>query len=308
MARIISRKEAAKLLDVNDQTITNWVNKGILIGHKVDGYLKVDKSSIDRYFDSLKDIALMGEHIRQMQESLSAKERELKASLDDACCAQELIGVGIPKYIFTPILEAVLGVAGEDVLTYREHIILVRLIEGKPLDVLGQEFGISRTRVIQVVSRSLRKFFRMKSFSELRQENRILVKENESCHKVISSLQKSKRELEESLSLTSAVLSDYDDSSGHESGYISELLGTDICHFNLTTRSLNCLKAADIDTLGDLVSHDKSDLMRFRNFGKKSLSELQSIIEGFGLRWGMDVDSIIAVDLHRKREKEKSNH
>lgn len=54
----------------------------------------------------------------------------------------------------------------------------------------------------------------------------------------------------------------------------------------LSTRTLNCLRAADIDTLGDLISYDKRDLLKFRNFGKKSLKEIEKMVEEMGLKFG----------------------
>jgi len=58
---------------------------------------------------------------------------------------------------------------------------------------------------------------------------------------------------------------------------------------DLSVRALNCLKAAEVDTLGDLVTFTKSDLMKFRNFGKKSLTELDELVETKGLTFGMDI-------------------
>ena len=58
---------------------------------------------------------------------------------------------------------------------------------------------------------------------------------------------------------------------------------------DLSVRALNCLKAAEVDTLGDLVSFNKNDLMKFRNFGKKSLTELEELVQSKGLEFGMDL-------------------
>ena len=58
---------------------------------------------------------------------------------------------------------------------------------------------------------------------------------------------------------------------------------------NLSVRALNCLKAADVDTLGDLVQFNKTDLLKFRNFGKKSLSELDDLLESLNLSFGTDI-------------------
>ena len=57
----------------------------------------------------------------------------------------------------------------------------------------------------------------------------------------------------------------------------------------LSVRALNCLKAAEIETFADLVSHQRSELMKIRNFGKKSLTEIDMLIDRLKLSFGMDV-------------------
>jgi DNA-directed RNA polymerase subunit alpha len=74
-----------------------------------------------------------------------------------------------------------------------------------------------------------------------------------------------------------------------ESLHMRQLLKTKLIDMDLSVRALNCLKAAEVDTLGDLVSFNKSDLMKFRNFGKKSLTELEELVVAKGLNFGMDL-------------------
>ena len=74
-----------------------------------------------------------------------------------------------------------------------------------------------------------------------------------------------------------------------ESLHMRQLLKTKLVDMDLSVRALNCLKAAEVDTLGDLVSFNKNDLMKFRNFGKKSLTELEELIILKGLTFGMDL-------------------
>ena len=74
-----------------------------------------------------------------------------------------------------------------------------------------------------------------------------------------------------------------------ESLHMRQLLKTKLIDMDLSVRALNCLKAAEVDTLGDLVSFNKSDLMKFRNFGKKSLTELEDLVVSKGLSFGMDL-------------------
>ncbi len=71
--------------------------------------------------------------------------------------------------------------------------------------------------------------------------------------------------------------------------HMRHLLKTKLVDMDLSVRALNCLKAADIDSLGDLVAYNKNDLLKFRNFGKKSLTELEDLVESKGLQFGMNV-------------------
>ena len=74
-----------------------------------------------------------------------------------------------------------------------------------------------------------------------------------------------------------------------ESLHMRQLLKTKLVDMDLSVRALNCLKAAEVDTLGDLVSSNTNDLMKFRNFGKKSLTELEELVVLKGLSFGMDL-------------------
>ena len=74
---------------------------------------------------------------------------------------------------------------------------------------------------------------------------------------------------------------------------IANLLKTSIEDLNLSVRAYNCLKSANINTIGELVSRDEQDLLKFRNFGKKSLAELVEVIEDKNLHFGMDVSKFL---------------
>lgn len=77
--------------------------------------------------------------------------------------------------------------------------------------------------------------------------------------------------------------------------HMRQLLKTKLSDQDLSVRALNCLKAADVDTVGDLVKLNRNDLLKFRNFGKKSLSELDDLLATLNLHFGMDV-SIYKLD------------
>lgn len=86
---------------------------------------------------------------------------------------------------------------------------------------------------------------------------------------------------------------------------LRELLARSVDELELSVRSSNCLKAASLRTLGELVHKTEADMLKYRNFGRKSLKEIIDILEGMGLSLGMDVDAILRGEkkLDRKIEK-----
>ena len=71
--------------------------------------------------------------------------------------------------------------------------------------------------------------------------------------------------------------------------HMRKILKTPLSDLDLSVRAYNCLKAAEIKSLGDLVKYDIADLLKFRNFGKKSLTELEELVREKGLTFGMDI-------------------
>jgi DNA-directed RNA polymerase subunit alpha len=82
-----------------------------------------------------------------------------------------------------------------------------------------------------------------------------------------------------------SVSEEFDESSLH----VRQLLKTKLVDMDLSVRALNCLKAADVEALGELVAFNKNDLLKFRNFGKKSLTELEELVKNKGLEFGMNI-------------------
>ena len=90
---------------------------------------------------------------------------------------------------------------------------------------------------------------------------------------------------DEKINLEAAIADDFDEDTLH----MRQLLKTELTDFGLSVRALNCLKTAEVYTLGELVSFKKSDMLKFRNFGKKSLTELEELIDEKGLNFGFDI-------------------
>ena len=82
-----------------------------------------------------------------------------------------------------------------------------------------------------------------------------------------------------------ATSEEFDETSLH----MRQLLKTKLVDMDLSVRALNCLKAADVETLAELVTFNKNDLLKFRNFGKKSLAELEELVKAKSLHFGMNL-------------------
>lgn len=82
-----------------------------------------------------------------------------------------------------------------------------------------------------------------------------------------------------------SVTEEFDENTLHT----RQVLKTKLADMDLSVRALNCLKAADVETIGELVAFNKNDLLKFRNFGKKSLAELEELVKSKGLDFGMNV-------------------
>ena len=91
---------------------------------------------------------------------------------------------------------------------------------------------------------------------------------------------------DEKINLEEEVADEFDEDTLH----MRQLLKTELTEFGLSVRALNCLKTAEVFTLGELVSFKKSDMLKFRNFGKKSLTELEDLVSEKGLTFGFDVE------------------
>jgi len=93
-----------------------------------------------------------------------------------------------------------------------------------------------------------------------------------------------------------------DEEVNEESEKMKELLDRSVEELELSVRSSNCLKAANLKTLGELVTKSESDMLKYRNFGRKSLKEIADILDGMELHLGMDIDT---AELTKKDEEEK---
>jgi len=297
---MISRQEAADLLNVSGQTISNWVEKGVLNAHySCDGRntMLIDRKSIEKYFDTLENLAFMEKRISLQRKTLKEESDALENDLKDMAKAKYLFGKGIPEFYLRDIFNCVLYVAGDELLIEREKDILNQLMSGKTLEDVAEYYYLTRSRILQIINKAIHKISTMKSWPNVHDEYKRICDENHRIMVLLESQQNRIRDLETQLGLQEKTDGGKSGVPGYSKMELAEVLGRRLVDESLTVRSLNCLKAADIETVGQLVRYQKTDLLKFRNFGKKSLTELDDYLDSLNLSFGMDVDRLVDVEV-----------
>lgn len=294
MSKYISRQEAANRLRCSDQTVSNWVEKGILKARKIGRALMLDADTIEVYADTLQDIAHTEEQLKDWQNQLENKWRVTTKQMRDLRKDLKFppLLMGYAQDVCRSMAEVMMV---SDEFRERESAIFAHYIEGETMEEIAEDYGLNRERVRQILAKVIRKFGQVRNYKSIVEENDKLSKDN---HQLALAYSIALKELEELRKFKDSVQPFVDkdgavDAKGlaenEETMRVANLLTTEVTDLNISLRALNCLKAADIDTLGDLVQYDKLDLLKFRNFGKKSLSELDDLLEDLGLKWNMNV-------------------
>lgn len=278
----MTRNDAAAYLGVDPQTITNWVNKGLLGGYndKSSKRFWVNADDVKKYSEKYKMLSVSEDLLDREQKELLASERKVNAKM------QMLMhdALNVSSFSYDKIggsLCALLELTSQGGM--REKKIMQAFFNGDRISNIAEELELSRERVRQIVVKAIRKFnYAIKELADLKQENNSLKEEIKNV-KMQLIMQEGEEE-EQSEDVPPSVFS------------------IRLINCNLPVRVLNVTKAADIDTIGDLVQYSKFEMVKFRNFGKKSLMQLDEFIHEMGLEWGMDKAKIYARGVQRMKD------
>jgi len=289
--KFISTAEAAKIAGVTSETIRNVAKAGAIAYRMRKHLFLVNREDVEKYAATLSEIHPIMVEIEEYKKALTTEHDELSAQLNEMRTKyrERMLNLEMfPKRIeaIRDTLFAVLEslsryVDFEDCeISRREWTIMWDALQGKTFEEIGNSMKpfVSRERARQLWMRGLRKMVWVKGeFYRLNSENDRLKEELQEKNDEIASLH---AQIEGKIAI--------DDSERK----LSKLLDTSIWDFDLSMRALNCLNCAEIKTLRDLVKYHRADLLKFRNFGKKSLTEIDEFLEHHGLHFQMDVDTI----------------
>lgn len=262
---LITKKHAGEILNRPERTIIDWIESGVLKAHKVKSVLYVDSDTVYALKDTEADI----DHALQERKAIL---KDLNEDLAEMRMVNHFNREEIRRTI-----KCMVNALRIPSMAEREKMVLHEVMEGKKYEDVGEVLGLSRERVRQLFEKALRKIrYGSVVYGKVYDEVLTLRGENQNLRKVIERQEAMLKDYMEKLHIEDMP----------QEQMAAELYGKRLVDCDLSVRTLNCLKGADIDTIGDLVQYDKTDLLRLRNFGKKSLTELDDFLASIGQEFG----------------------
>ena len=299
---LITLKDASEKLRISRQTITNWMDSGAMPGLRTTNSIWVSKEAVDVLctsnlnvlqdeIDKLsKSYKLKTEQLRQMEKDVDAKISHM-TKVFEQCSVPEALTV-VKKTMVEMF---------SDVLRERERAIVEKIMAGTSIREVSAEYGLSEPRVWQIFNHALYEMslnaVKSEENKKLREENQRLKEEHEVMKKAYLEVRKKNEQLDAKLQTHNIICENVElpreNMLTEEEKHMILLLQTKIYDLNLSARTYNALTGNNIETLGDLVKHTKRDLLGMFGFGKKSLTELEDLLEELNLDFGWDVDNLL---------------
>ena len=301
MARMISRQEAAELLDCNPQTVSNWVERGIIKGHIVGKFLMIDRDSIEQLFDTVKDVADTEQKLLDRKKELQGELRKVDELLEDIRGAvSEAKSTGWDRF-FRLIIASAIGL-DQDILSDRECKVLKAFALNQSANELAQNMGLTSERVRQIASKAMYKLEDGFNLIKILDKQKLLEQQVGEYNKRLEKLgeKASSYESRQDIAQSYLMIKRYE----RECSPTVKLLKKRVEDLHLSTRTKQVLLALGFKTLEDIVKKDKASLVNGHRFGK-CIEELDSYITKIGLSFAMDVDSIIVTDIQEWMDRNK---
>lgn len=290
--KYISAHDAAKMAGVTTQTIRNLCKAGTLSFQKRQNLFYPSREDVERYADTIADVQAITADIEQYRQRLLDERQALQAELQEQQVKYHERMVNLEMFpqrievIKDTLIAVVEGIGrytdyNDCSLTERDIRVTWDALQGKSFEEIGRELqpSIAPPSARIVWAKALRKFATVKgAFYHLNSEN--------------DALKETLQEKNDENATLHAQLDGRQIAIDEGTRKLSRLLARHMREFDITVRCLNVLQCVEIDTVRDLVRFRRQDLLKYRNFGKKSLLELDEFLEDHGLSWGMDVSSI----------------
>lgn len=270
--KYISRNEAAEMLGVHPQTISNYIDDGLIFARKtkVKGKptIRVALEDVEKIAEQMEDlvgietrIARYRERLKREEDQLDRKEMELKEQIDDISSDY--------KHLQQVTVESMIALFWKYMpdFGFADDMAVLKEVMRYGVRVASYHLNMTTGDVVRCCN-AVRDEIRIQpNIQKYRDRNHQLEVENKSLRKWME---------EHQMEVQEAIEQD----AGR-----TALLEKKLIDLDISVRALNCLKMAEVETLGDLIKYRKGELMKFRNFGKKTLTELENFVAGLGLEF-----------------------
>lgn len=286
MARLITRQEAARLLDVSTQTVSNWIEKGYIKAHMLDNHLLVDRETIEQHFDSLQDLAHLEKTVKEKTEYLRKEDFNLEFEINDLLEARDRMKDERLYGVYRWITEYA-TMSADSLFTEQQQKIFHRMMDNGSADYIGKELGLSRSRVVDTFFNCLRKIAKVidlaktqEKWDEMEQENKRLKLQNAS---LIQQLNEYKANMAAQTATPSIP----------ENEAKIKLLGSNFEEFAFSVRATNVLRGLGCVTMADVACLKKADLMNAKLCGKKTVEDIEKLLAEHGLSLGSKLQLLL---------------
>ena len=302
--KLMTIHDAEQKTGMSRQTLTNWLDSGLLPGMRTSRSIWVSSEAIDKLAHSTVNIGNIQKEVEKLNEQVKVQKAELvKKTADLDVRIKEMNGVLEDCSTHTvkrDLVDRMLKIFGER-LTMREKFITEQFMKGKDVQEISSAMGLSETRLWQIFNHGMR---RLEESTSIIAENERLKKENErltSEHAIMKdayvNVRNKNAELDATLQTYRILHENIEPYKGEplteEEKHLVAILRTKLEDFHLSARTMSGMKRANIETVGDLISRNKSDLLQIKDFGKKSLTELDDLVDSLDLSFGTDVQKYL---------------
>ena len=280
-SKLITRNEAAELIGTTRQTVQNWIDKGVLTAKPIGKNVYVSRNEIDALLGDMKNVEEARKKLEDERQDIERLRKQEDEQLHQLRIELKVLPPCLEAGVRIEFLSRILDMAGESGITHRERRVLSDILGGLSIESIANDLGLTRERIRQIAYKAVRKSAELINLSKVVNENQKLKTELNEVNLTVTALRERLEKYEKKEQRKS------------EHRNIVALLSTNVRELNVSVRLLNCFAYAGIYTLADAVKLRESDYTKMRNFGKKSLQELEELLESNGLQFGMNVDEIV---------------
>lgn len=282
----ITRRKAAEILGVSRQTISNYIEQGLIGSYKDHGILYVNSEDVEKYAQKYKMLAANEKMIDDKLKEVEAHKRAINVELTELrnrATASGKLAANAVGMLFG-VINAISYLNITPKLSYREFHILKDIINGMTYDELSFKYDLTATRIKQIVDKTCNKLTYNENATiadiATNQDLRIVIDGLKKKLKAVQTSYDEYRRAKGDVPISGAVLPPL-------------ILGKDVNDCDFPVRILNMFKIYNVYTVGDLLRkfHGKSDLAKIRNLGKKSVYIIIDFIEENNLSFKQDGES-----------------